>query len=84
MPLTHIYLYLRELALKKLKKLIRDIASSNVFATGFKLKCSVIIPVYKRVEFVEQALLSLESQNIDKDLFEVLIISNAEINLQIV
>ena len=52
-----------------------------MFATGFKLKCSVIIPVYKRVEFVEQALLSLESQNIDKDLFEVLIISNAEINL---
>ena len=49
--------------------------------TDFKHKCSVILTVYKRIEFVNQALLSLESQNIDKDLFEVLIISNTEINL---
>ena len=47
----------------------------------FKLKCSVILTVYKRIEFVDQALLSLENQNIDKDLFEVLLISNSKINL---
>ena len=47
----------------------------------FKLKCSVELTIYKRIEFVDQALLYLENQNIDKDLFEVLIISNTEINL---
>ena len=55
--------------------------SSVVPHADFKLKCSVVLPVYKRIEFVDQALLSLENQNIDKDLFEVLIISNTEINL---
>jgi glycosyltransferase involved in cell wall biosynthesis len=51
-------------------------------AAGFKLKCSVILPVYTRKEFVNQALLSLENQDVDKNFFEVLIISNVEINLE--
>lgn len=51
-------------------------------ATDFALKCSVIIPVYTRKEFVNQALLSLENQDVDINLFEVLIISNIEINLE--
>lgn len=49
--------------------------------TDLKLKCSVILLVYTRTDFVNQALLSLENQNIDKNFFEVLIISNVEINL---
>lgn len=53
-----------------------------MLAAGIKLKCSVIIPVYTRKEFVNQALLSLENQDIDMTLFEVLIISNVEINLE--
>ena len=51
-------------------------------ATNFKLKCSVILTVYTRKEFVDEALLSLENQDIDKNLFEVLIISNVEIKLK--
>jgi glycosyltransferase involved in cell wall biosynthesis len=45
-------------------------------------KCSVILTVYKRREFVEQALDSLESQSVDKNLFEVLIISNVELKFE--
>jgi hypothetical protein len=47
----------------------------------FELKCSVILTVYTRREFVEEALISLENQDINKDLFEVLIISNIDIKL---
>ena len=47
----------------------------------FEIKCSIILTVYKRTEFVEQALDSLENQSVDKNLFEVLIISNIELKL---
>ena len=50
--------------------------------TDFNLKCSVILPVYTRKQFVNQALLSLEKQDVDTNMFEVLIISNVEINLE--
>lgn len=53
-----------------------------MFAAELKLKCSVILPVYARKEFVNQALSSLENQDIDKNFFEVLIISNIEIKLE--
>ena len=47
----------------------------------FEIKCSIILTIYKRTEFVEQALDSLENQSVDKNLFEVLIISNIELKL---
>lgn len=53
-----------------------------MLAAELKLKCSVILPVYTRNEFVNQALSSLENQDIDKNFFEVLIISNIEIKLE--
>ena len=43
------------------------------------IKCSIILTVYKRSEFIEEALNSLEKQVADKDLFEVLVISNIEL-----
>lgn len=46
-----------------------------------RTKCSIILIVYTRSEFVEQALNSLESQSVEKDVFEVLIISNVELKL---
>lgn len=45
------------------------------------MKLSVIITVYSRVEFVENALLSLENQTVNKDCFEVIIVSNIDIKL---
>jgi len=45
------------------------------------MKLSVIITVYSRVEFVEDALLSLENQTVRSDLFEVIIVSNIDLKL---
>jgi hypothetical protein len=65
-----------------MRKLLPDIVLSNLLVKDSRVKCSVILLVYTRTEFVNQALLSLENQDIDKNLFEVLIISNVEIKLE--
>ncbi len=49
--------------------------SSNV-------KCSVILTVFKRTQFIDNALASLENQNLDRDQFEVILISNIQVKLQ--
>jgi glycosyltransferase involved in cell wall biosynthesis len=54
---------------------------SNENRMSEKPKCSVIITVYKRNKFVEEALYSLERQNIDKTLFEIIIITNIQLKL---
>lgn len=46
-----------------------------------KPKCSVIITLYNRNKFIEEALYSLEQQNIDKTFFEVIIITNIQLKL---
>ena len=46
-----------------------------------ELKCSIVITLYNRTQFIEEALYSLEQQNIDKELFEVLIITNINLKL---
>ena len=46
-----------------------------------KPKCSVIMTVFNRTEYIEEALNSLEKQTIGRDFFEVLLISNVEIRL---
>lgn len=42
---------------------------------------TVIIPVHSRTCFVEDALFSLERQDLNKALFEVLVVTNVEIDL---
>jgi hypothetical protein len=45
------------------------------------IKCTVIITVFDRIQYIEDALNSIEDQKIDRDMLEVLIISNIGINL---
>jgi glycosyltransferase involved in cell wall biosynthesis len=45
------------------------------------IKCSIIITVFDRIKYLEEALRSVENQKVSKDLFDVLVISNIEINL---